>query len=397
MKVFLITAGLFLVQALMAAVAPVELRDISVAMSDQTATITFLVGGSVETVVLERKDGGIAEVRMKSMSATKTALASARLKTGVRSVKAHIERKDVLVANVAFTRRVTAISVSRRDAGRIEVRVKLGATIPASARGAGSAKGATAREESAKGTARHGNSTARRTWSLATIVIDAGHGGKDPGAIGVNDVQEKDITLAVAKRLRDEIKRAMPDVTVVMTRGDDSFVELYRRGQIANERNGRLFISIHCNSMPQKPDPARGFECYILRPGKSDDAARVAAAENSAITFEADREKYTDISTENAIVASMAQSAFVRYSEQLASSLRRSLRGKTGIPDRGVHQAGFFVLVGASMPSVLVELGYLSNEKDAAILTSTSGQKKMARALFEGVKAYEKVYSASLN
>ena len=303
------------------------------------------------------------------------------------------------MADVAFTRRVSKMEVTRRDSGRVEVTVTLGAELPATIAKGGSSS-------TSKGTATRKSTTARsgakragtphRAWSLATIVIDAGHGGKDPGAIGVGDAQEKDVTLAVARNLRDEIRRAMPGVTVVMTRSDDSFVELFRRGQIANERNGRLFISIHCNSMPQKPDPASGFECYILRPGKNEDAEQVTAAENGAIRFETDREKYAAMSAENAIMASMAQSAFVRYSELLASALRRAMKRKTSIPDRGVHQAGFYVLVGASMPSVLVEIGYLSNEKDAAVLTSAAGQKKIARALFEGVRSYEKIYSASL-
>jgi N-acetylmuramoyl-L-alanine amidase len=398
MKRLLIAAGLLLVQTLAAAFAPVELRDISVAPSGNTATITFLVGGSVGTVVLERKEGGIAEVRMKSMSATRSALASALPKPGVRSIKAHIERKDVLVADVAFTRRVSKMEVTHRDASRIEVTVTLGAALPGTSPATTASSSSTpsaSKSGAGKATAKRGGA-ARRAWSLATIVIDAGHGGKDPGAIGIGDVQEKDVTLAVARGLRDEIRRAMPGVTVVMTRSDDSFIELFRRGQIANERNGRLFISIHCNSMPQKPDPASGFECYILRPGKNEDAEQVTAVENGAIRFEADREKYAALSAENAIMASMAQSAFVRYSELLASALRRSMKGKTAIPDRGVHQAGFYVLVGASMPSVLVEIGYLSNEKDAKVLTSTAGQKKIARALFEGIRSYEKIYSASL-
>lgn len=378
---------------------PVELRDITVAPSGASATITFLVSGKVETVVLEKKGNGLAQVRMKSIKAEKKALTSATIRNGVRSVEAHIERRDVLVANIRFTRSVTALHVSRRDDERVVVTVKLGEEI-----GSGSSS-ATASRDVGKSTGKQGArgkkgsgapAEVKGKWSLATIVIDAGHGGKDPGAIGINDAQEKDVTLAVARRLRDEIKRAMPHVTVVMTRDDDRFVELFRRGEIANENNGRLFISIHCNSMPEKPHPASGFECYILRPGKSEDAARVVATENGAIRYEADKGKYDEMSAESAIVASMAQSAFARYSESLAGALRRALRGKTGIPDRGVHQAGFFVLVGASMPSVLVELGYLSNEKDAKILTSPSGQKKLARALFEGIKAYERIYSASL-
>lgn len=375
--------------------ATVELRDITVTPDGTSATITFTLSGAPETVVVEQKKNGVAQVRMKSLRAGSTALKSAAIRPGVLSVQAHIERTDVLVTNVKFTRAVTGMKVLSRTGGRIQVQVALGRTISpgtvASSPG-GTKKGSSgaARERSAGKTSEH-----RQRWSLTTIVIDPGHGGKDPGAIGLGDVEEKDVTLAVARRLREEIQKKMPGVRVVMTREDDRFVELFRRGQIANEREGRLFISIHCNSMPEKPHAASGFECYILRPGKSEDAARVVAAENAAIRFERDTEKYL-VSAENAIVAGMAQNAFIRYSEWLANSIRKAMRGRTGIPDRGVHQAGFYVLVGASMPSVLVELGYLSNENDVKVLKSSAGQRKMARAIFQGIKEYEKAYSASL-
>lgn len=368
----------------------VELRDITVTPGSGSASITFLLSGKVGTVVLEKKKNGRAQVRMKSVRAGKAALGSARVREGVRSVKAHIERKDVLVTNATFTREVTGMRVSRRDGESVVVEVTLGKTSAPSKEGSGDNSGS----RQARGGSREARN--RNRWSLSTIVIDPGHGGKDPGAIGLHDVQEKDVTLSVSLKLRDEIRRRMPGVTVVMTRSDDRFIELYRRGQIANEREGRLFISVHCNSMPEKPHAASGFECYILRPGKSEDAARVLAAENSAVRFESDKAKYEEMSAESAIVASMAQSAFIRYSEEVAGAIRRAMRGKIGIPDRGVHQAGFYVLVGASMPSVLIELGYLSNEKDVKVLKSTSGQKKIAKAIFEGIRAYEKVYSASL-
>lgn len=384
----LLLATALLLTAAIPAASRVDLRDITVTPDGNAATITFTLSGRVTTVVVEPKKNGIAQIRMKSIRAGEAALGSARLKPGVISVRAHIERTDVLVTDVTFSRAVTSIRVTRRDSGRVEVRVALGAAI------SGRTIASTGRNS---GASENGSSASRKRWSLTTIVIDPGHGGKDPGAIGLDDVLEKQITLAVAKRLRDEIRKKMPKVKVVMTREDDRFVELFRRGQIANERDGRLFISIHCNSMPEKPHAASGFECYILRPGRSEEAAHVVATENAAIRFESDKKKYEAMSAENAIVASMAQSAFSRYSEWLADALRKGLRGNVTIPDRGVHQAGFYVLVGASMPSVLVEIGYLSNEKDVKVLKSSSGQKKIARGLFEGIKAYEKAYSASLD
>ncbi|MEP7219691.1 MAG: N-acetylmuramoyl-L-alanine amidase [Bacteroidota bacterium] len=434
MKSFLIASGILLFHSLAFAQHAPKLKDITIAPSGDKATITFLTSGNVATVVLEPKARGWGEIRMKSMAAEKPALASAKIVSPIRNVLAHIERKDVLVADVSFGREVLAMNVTKRDSGTVEITVKLGKPLPvikddtpppSKETGAAATKRSSAgtkssdtkqstvkkkssgltppSDEKKKSNVRSSAgdnksagakpSDAQRKWSLATIVIDAGHGGKDPGAIGIGDVEEKDITLSVARNLRDEIKSAMPQVNVVMTRNDDSFVELDRRGQIANERNGRLFISIHCNSMPEKPDPASGFECYILRPGKSDDAARLTSAENSAVKFEGEG-KYSG--TENVIVAGLAQNAFNRYSESLADNIRRSLRGHVGIPDRGVHQAGFYVLVGASMPAVLVEIGYISNEEDVKVLSSAKGQKKIAHAIFQGIRSYEKVYSASL-
>lgn len=357
---------------------PVALRDITVTPEQNSATITLLVSGSVATVVVEKKEKNLAQIRMKSMTATDKALNSALPKPGVISVNAHIERTDVLITNVRFAREVKSIAVVARNAEKVVVRVSLGTAV--------------ADDGSTQAVADERNDS----WQLSTIVIDAGHGGKDPGAIGIGDVKEKDVTLAVAKYLRDELKRIMPSVKVVLTREDDRFIELYRRGEIANEQEGRLFVSIHCNSMPEKPHAASGFECWILRPGRSDDAARVASRENDVIRYESDRKRYDSLDAEIAILGSLAQSAFARFSEQLADGIRAALHGSTGIPDRGVHQAGFYVLVGASMPAVLIELGYLSNEKDVKILKEKSGQKKLAVAIAKGIRSYEKAYSKAL-
>lgn len=362
----------------------VELRDIAVTGSAGTsATITLLVTGRVETVVVERKGRQTAEVRMKSLRADAKALTSALLRPGMKSVRAHIERRDVLVADVIFTRPVVSIAVVRRDDESVVVKVTLG---PA-------ATGGTSDPTTAS--ASTGSRDRRKRWALETIVIDAGHGGKDPGAIGIGGVREKDVTLAVARHLARAVRSGMPGVKVVMTRDADKFVELYRRSQIANQQNGRLFISIHCNSMPTQPNPASGFEIYILRPGRSDDAIRVAAAENESVRFESDGNRYKS-STNDAIVATMAQNAFARYSEEAANALGTAMRTGTSLNDRGVHQAGFYVLVGASMPAALVEIGYLSNEKDVKVLKSDAGQRSIARALYRGVRAFEKYYANSL-
>jgi N-acetylmuramoyl-L-alanine amidase len=229
------------------------------------------------------------------------------------------------------------------------------------------------------------------------IVIDAGHGGQDAGAEGVNGVYEKDVTLSIARKLRDRLGEILPTTKVVMTRDRDVFIELFRRTQIANESGGKLFISIHCNSMPTKPHPAHGCETYILRPGRNDDAARVASRENSSIRFERSQSRYDGMTEDQIIIATMAQRSFVRLSESFAAGIQKSVRTATPLHDRGVSQAGFFVLVGASMPNVLVETGFLSNTKDAEYLASAKGQRALAHSIADAVRTYASSYERSLN
>lgn len=233
------------------------------------------------------------------------------------------------------------------------------------------------------------------TWDLDVIVIDAGHGGVDVGAEGVNGVYEKNITLSIAKRLRDKIHKTFPATKVVLTRDDDTFIELYRRTQIANEANGKLFISIHCNSMPTKPHKARGCETYILRPGRNDDAARVAARENASVKFESSTSRYAKLDEEQLIVATLAQRSFVRFSERLATSIQREVSKGTGLKDRGVSQAGFYVLVGASMPNILFETAFLSNEEDARYISSAEGQEAVADAMVRSLSTYSREWKRS--
>ena len=152
----------------------------------------------------------------------------------------------------------------------------------------------------------------------------------------------------------------MRDVKVVYTRTTDEFIELDRRGQIANSAGGKLFISIHCNAMPHKPNETNGFEIYLLRPGKTENAIRIAERENSVVQLEKDYEKrYQQLTEEHFILLTMAQSAYVKYSEQFADILQQEMGRHTDVENNGVKQAGFYVLVGASMPNVIVEAGYL--------------------------------------
>ncbi|NUN69898.1 MAG: N-acetylmuramoyl-L-alanine amidase [Bacteroidetes bacterium] len=233
----------------------------------------------------------------------------------------------------------------------------------------------------------------KQKWKLDVVVIDPGHGGHDPGAIGIIGTREKDITLGIALKLGEMIRKELPDVKVVFTRKTDRFVELYRRGQIANENEGKLFISIHCNSTERKPSSANGFEIYLLRPGKTEDAIRIAEKENDVVKLEKDYEdRYQELTEENFIILTMAQSAYVKQSERFAEMLEETMSAQMEGMRQPVKQAGFYVLVGASMPNVLLESGYLSNVKDEKFLRSPAGQQKIATAILNALKGYKNEY-----
>ena len=229
-------------------------------------------------------------------------------------------------------------------------------------------------------------------WNFDVVVIDAGHGGKDPGAIGIDKIKEKEITLAVALKLGEILNREMPDVNVIYTRKDDSFVDLYKRGKIANENNGKLFISIHCNSTKKKSTDANGTEVYLLRPGRTAEAIEIAETENSVIEYEDNPNRYEKLTDENFILVSMAHSSYMKYSEKFAELLDNEFDINLKLNTRGVKQAGFYVLVGASMPSVLIETGFISNKDDAKFLKSKSGQQQLAESIFSAIKTYRSYY-----
>lgn len=232
-------------------------------------------------------------------------------------------------------------------------------------------------------------------WKFDVVVIDAGHGGKDPGAIGTNGTREKDVNLGIALKLGKLVEQKMPGVKVVYTRNNDTFVELYKRGKIANEANGKLFISIHCNSLNKKPSSARGFEVYLLRPGRTERAIEIAEFENSVIHYEENPDRYQALTDENFILVSMAHSAYMRYSEKFSDILNHQWTQHTKVPSRGIKQAGFYVLVGASMPSVLIETGFLSNKEDETYLKSSNGQQHIANAIVNSITSYKDFYNKS--
>ncbi|GAB6282144.1 MAG: hypothetical protein STSR0008_08880 [Ignavibacterium sp.] len=235
-------------------------------------------------------------------------------------------------------------------------------------------------------------STKKDKWIFDVIVIDAGHGGKDYGAIGVSNAIEKEINLSVALKLGKLIEEKMKNVKVVYTRNNDTFVELYKRGKIANENNGKLFISIHCNSTPKKNKNADGYEIYLLRPGRTEEAIDIAERENSVINYEDNPKRYQKLTDENFILVSMAHSSYMKYSEKFSELLNKHFSQNIKINSRGVKQAGFYVLVGASMPSVLIETGFISNPSDAQYLKSSTGQNEIAQSIFNAIGSFKTYY-----
>ena len=231
-------------------------------------------------------------------------------------------------------------------------------------------------------------------WKLDTIVLDAGHGGKDPGATGANGTIEKDVALNIVRDLGRLITDKWHDVRVIYTRKEDTFIPLLQRGKIANQSGGKLFISVHCNANQNRN--VHGAEVYILGAHKTKEALDVALFENSVIRQEADyRQAYKGFTEEYLIMSSMAQSAFVRQSTSLARHILYPDYQQT-LNNRGaVHQAGFMVLWSPSMPSALVEVGYLSNPREEQILRDRQEQKKIAYTIFLGVQNYRKNYEIS--
>ena len=225
----------------------------------------------------------------------------------------------------------------------------------------------------------------KKKWEFKTVVIDAGHGGKDPGAVGYRGTKEKDIALDVAKRLEKKLIKNM-DIKVVMTRDEDVFLRLSDRTKIANENNGSLFISIHTNAAEDRR--ASGFETFLIGPNKNEYAARVAARENAVLELEDIPGQ--PLTGEDLIQATIAQSGFAIYSETFADLVQIEIKKRVQSKDRGVKQAGFVVLARASMPNVLVELGFISNPAEEKKLRSPQYRDQLATAIYRAVEQYQK-------
>ncbi len=233
---------------------------------------------------------------------------------------------------------------------------------------------------------------AQKGSKIKTVVIDAGHGGKDPGAVGKYS-KEKDIALAVALKTGGYIKQYFPDVKVIYTRSTDKFVPLHKRGDIANNSNADLFISIHCNA--NNSSKIFGAETYVLgvEEKRTKQNMEVAMKENAAILLEDDAAiKYDDFnpnSTEAMIGLTLFQGENLDMSLNLAQKIQKQFTERVGRKDRSVYQAGFLVLWKTAMPSVLVELGYLSNPTEEKFLRSKEGQVFMASAIYRAFKEYK--------
>nr|WP_321451609.1 N-acetylmuramoyl-L-alanine amidase [uncultured Carboxylicivirga sp.] len=226
---------------------------------------------------------------------------------------------------------------------------------------------------------------------LNTIIIDAGHGGKDPGAIG-RISKEKDIVLDVALKLGDYLKEYLPEVKVVYTRKKDVFVPLNKRAEIANKNKADLFVSIHANSI-SVPSIA-GAETFVLGLHRTEENLEVAKKENSVITLEEDYsttyEGFDPNLPESYIIFELMQNVHLDQSIHVASLMQNQFHTRVGRNDRGVKQAGFLVLREVAMPSVLVELGFVSNAKEEKFISSEEGKTYMASALFRAIRDYKK-------
>lgn len=230
---------------------------------------------------------------------------------------------------------------------------------------------------------------------LDKIVIDAGHGGKDPGALGSYS-KEKDVVLKIALQTGKLIKQAYPDIEIIYTRDKDIFVPLKDRAEIANAAKADLFVSIHCNS--HKSKQPQGSETYVMGLHKSEANLEVAKKENAAILLEEDYEQtyegFNPNSDEGHIIFNFFQNSFLSNNLDLASKIQNEFSEKTSLKDRGVKQAGFWVLYKTTMPGVLVETGFLSNPKDEKFLNSKEGQAKLSEAIAKAVGEYKKDHDA---
>jgi N-acetylmuramoyl-L-alanine amidase len=232
------------------------------------------------------------------------------------------------------------------------------------------------------------------------VVIDAGHGGKDPGNLGTGrySLTEKDVTLDVSNKLAEYIRKKMPDVKVILTRTGDSFPKLSSRVKIANNAEADVFISIHCDAFTT--EKARGCGTYVMGMHKTEESLNSAMRENASIfkedNYEDNYDGFDPNDPDTYIALSLRQNVFLDNSLQLGSLIQNQFRDKVGRKDRGVRQAGYYVISFTSMPSVLVELGFLTNPNEEDFLQSEDGRTYMASALFRAFRDYRDIHKPQI-
>jgi N-acetylmuramoyl-L-alanine amidase len=230
----------------------------------------------------------------------------------------------------------------------------------------------------------------RSGFKLETIVIDPGHGGKDPGTSG-KKTKEKDVALKISLKLGAYIEKNLPDVKVIYTRKDDRYLALEDRPEIANKAKAQLFICIHANSLPGAP--AYGTETYVMGLSKDKGNFEVAKRENEVILMDENyKERYEGFdpkSPESYILFTLSQNAYQEGSLRFAQKIEDQFKTKVGRYSRGVKQAGFWVLWKTSMPSVLIETGFLSNNKEEGYLATDVGQDQIASGIYRAFKEYK--------
>ncbi|HBF06085.1 MAG TPA: N-acetylmuramoyl-L-alanine amidase [Prevotella sp.] len=232
-----------------------------------------------------------------------------------------------------------------------------------------------------------------------TLVIDAGHGGHDAGALGATS-KEKNINLAVALQFGKYVERNMPDVRVIYTRKTDVFIPLHERANIANRANADLFISVHTNALPAGKI-ARGFETYTLGMHRAKDNLDVAMRENSVISMEKGYQQtyqgFDPKSSESYIIFEFIQGKNMERSVELARMIQRKVCDDANRPDKGVHQAGFLVLRETSMPSCLIELGFITTPDEESLLNNDGRVDDIAKAIYEGFAQYKNKYDKTVS
>jgi len=229
-------------------------------------------------------------------------------------------------------------------------------------------------------------------YSIANIVIDPGHGGKDPGAIGKLGLREKYVVLDIAKRLKTHLERAC--IQTKLTRSDDRFISLWKRADIANKSEADFFISIHANAARSRY--AKGFEVYYLSEAIDDDARAIAAAENASLKYE--DSSFGNKAPSNSLEATLwdLENTENRVeSIELAESIAITAYKRLGVKNRGIKSARFYVLKGARVPSVLVEVGFVSNKAEATRLKTSQYREELAKSIAEGIINYKKEYETT--